>query len=208
MNIRDIMYQASSGASMQGVFGNSSQLLSIGSKGQVVEGLVSKVSDKISISFNGIEVKVPNSAVRGATEGEVRKFQIMDVSKDNIVLKEVGNTHSQSDTKAMVNTKVPESALSHSAYIKESAQVAAGEQEANKNIAILTGEDYENIEKEEGAVEDFGEASLERTIERVKSRNSGKRTARRVIRSFARNLRRGLRISRRTVFWIRRPKPR
>ena len=107
-----------------------------------------KVSDKISISFNGIEVKVPNSAVRGATEGEVRKFQIMDVSKDNIVLKEVGNTHSQSDTKAMVNTKVPESALSHSAYIKESAQVAAGEQEANKNIAILTGEDYENIEKE------------------------------------------------------------
>jgi len=65
MNIRDIMYQASSGASMQGVFGNSSQLLSIGSKGQVVEGLVSKVSDKISISFNGIEVKVPNYAVRG-----------------------------------------------------------------------------------------------------------------------------------------------
>ncbi len=192
MNIRDIMYQASSGASMQGVFGNSSQLLSIGSKGQVVEGLVSKVSDKISISFNGIEVKVPNSAVRGATEGEVRKFQIMDVSKDNIVLKEVGNIHSQSDTKAMVNTKVPESALSHSAYIKESAQVAAGEQEANKNIAILTGEDYESIEKEEGAVEDFGEASLERTIERVKEQKQWEENCQESNKELCQQLKKGL----------------
>ena len=167
MNIKDIMHQPGNVAGT-GILPDRSPFLSIGKKGQVVEGVISKVSDKISISFNGIEVAVPHSAVRNAMEGGTRKFQIMDVSKDNIVLKEVGNTHSQSDTKAMVNTKVPESALSHSAYIKESAQVAAGEQEANKNIAILTGEDYESIEKEEGAVEDFGEASLERTIERVK----------------------------------------
>ncbi len=49
MNIRDIMYQASSGASMQGVFGNSSQLLSIGSKGQVVEnsGSINSLEEQI-----------------------------------------------------------------------------------------------------------------------------------------------------------------
>ena len=176
MNIRDIMYQASNSASMQGVFGNNSQLLSIGSKGQVVEGLVSKVSDKISISFNGIEVKVPNSAVRGATEGEVRKFQIMDVSKDNIVLKEVGNTGSQGSTRALASTKAPDNAgiYSNNNNVKGSAQVAAEDKEAVKNIAILTGEDYASIEKEEGNIEDCREEDLERAAQKIKEQKEWK----------------------------------
>ncbi len=88
MNIKDIMHQPGQVA-RTGVMPDRSPFLSIGKKGQVVEGVISKVSDKISISFNGIEVAVPHSAVRNATEGGTRKFQIMDVSKDNIVLNEM-----------------------------------------------------------------------------------------------------------------------
>lgn len=168
MNVNSIMYQASNTAGMGGML-NNSPLLSIGSKGQIVEGVISKVSDKISISFNGIEVSVPHSAVHDATEGETRKFQIMDVSKDSIVLKEAGKSQNQNTARATVNTKAPDNAGISSSHLSESAKVAAGGQEAAKNIAILTGEDYENIEKEEGAIDGDEEfTSLERSLERVK----------------------------------------
>lgn len=168
MNVNSIMYQTSSTSGMGNIFNNGS-FLSIGNKGQIVEGVISKVSDKISINFNGVEVSVPHSAVREATEGETRKFQIMDVSKDSIVLKEVGNSYNQGVTRAMVNTKAPDSAGASGNRLNESTQVAAGEQEAAKNIAILTGEDYKEIEEGEGAIDGEEEfTSLERTLERVK----------------------------------------
>lgn len=168
MNINNIMYQSNNTTGM-GNMSNSNPFLSIGKKGQIVEGVISKVSDKISINFNGVEVSVPHFAVRDAMEGETRKFQIMEVSKDNIVLKEAGKLRSRDTTRAMVSTKAPDNAGMSSNHLSESAQVVAGEQEAAKNIAILTGEDYENIEKEEGAIDGDEEfTSLERAVERVK----------------------------------------
>lgn len=162
------MHQTSNTAGM-GNKSNNSPFLSIGSKGQVVEGVISKVADKISINFNGIEVSVPHAAVPNAKEGETRKFQIMDVSKENIVLKEVRKPGSQSASKAMVSTKAPDNAGMSSNHLNDSAKVAAEEQAATKNIAILTGEDYKNIENGEGALDEGEEfTSLERAVERVK----------------------------------------
>ena len=174
MNIKDIMHPQA--AARTGAMPDKNPFLSIGRKGQVVEGVVSKVSDKISISFNGIEVAVPHSAVRNATEGETRKFQIMDVSKDNIVLKEVGNTYNQGMPVTPASAKVPENAgvYSKNSNIKDNAQVAAEDKEAVKNIAILTGEDYESIEKEEGSIEDCKEEDLERAAQRVKEQKEWK----------------------------------
>ena len=172
MNIKDIMYQTDAATSMgKSPFAGSS-MLAIGGKGQVVEGVISGVSDKISINFNGIEVSVPHSAVRGATEGETRKFQIMDVSKENIVLKEVGRTDSSGGTRAMVNTTIDSSAYNYSSYVKDSAQAASAKQEAGRNIAVLTGEDYQSIEEEEGAIEKYQDESLDRAIERVKEQKA------------------------------------
>ena len=175
MNIKDILHQPGHVA-RTGVMPDRSPFLSIGKKGQVVEGVISKISDKISISFNGIEVAVPHSAVRGATEGETRKFQIMDVSKDNIVLKEVGNTYSQGSTRALASTKVPDNAgvYSNNNDVKVNAQVAAEDKEAVKNIAILTGEDYASIEKEEGNIENCKEDELERAAQKVKEQKEWK----------------------------------
>jgi len=175
MNIKDILHQPGHVA-RTGVMPDKSPFLSIGKKGQVVEGVISKISDKISISFNGIEVAVPHSAVRRATEGGTRKFQIMDVSKDNIVLKEVGNTYSQGSTRALASTKVPDNAgvYSNNNDVKVNAQVAAEDKEAVKNIAILTGEDYASIEKEEGNIENCKEDELERTAQKIKEQKEWK----------------------------------
>ena len=77
VNIRDI-YNRSTNVSgtMAGVLKGS--MLAIGSKGQVVQGVVSKVSNQISINFNGVEVAIPKTAVQNAKEGETRNFKIMD----------------------------------------------------------------------------------------------------------------------------------
>ena len=82
MNIGDIMHQTQKTAFGAGNAFRKNSFLSIGKKGQTVEGVISGVSDRISINFNGIEVSVPHSAVQDAREGETRKFQIMDVSKE------------------------------------------------------------------------------------------------------------------------------
>ena len=192
MNIKDIMHPQA--AARTGAMPDKNPFLSIGRKGQVVEGVVSKVSDKISISFNGIEVAVPHSAVRNATEGETRKFQIMDVSKDNIVLKEVGNTYNQGMPVTPASAKVPENAgvYSKNSNIKDNAQVAAEDKEAVKNIAILTGEDYESIEKEEGSIEDCKEDDLERAAQRVKEQKEWKEFYQESNKELCRQLQEGL----------------
>lgn len=192
MNIKDIMHPQA--AARTGAMPDKNPFLSIGRKGQVVEGVVSKVSDKISISFNGIEVAVPHSAVRNATEGETRKFQIMDVSKDNIVLKEVGNTYNQGMPVTPASAKVPENAgvYSKNSNIKDNAQVAAEDKEAVKNIAILTGEDYESIEKEEGSIEGCKEEDLERAAQRVKEQKEWKEFYQESNKELCRQLQEGL----------------
>ena len=192
MNIKDIMHPQV--AARTGAMPDKSPFLSIGRKGQVVEGVVSKVSDKISISFNGIEVAVPHSAVRNATEGATRKFQIMDVSKDNIVLKEVGNTYNQGMPVTPASAKVPENAgvYSKNSNIKDNAQAAAEDKEAVKNIAILTGEDYESIEKEEGSIEDCKEEDLGRAAQRVKEQKEWKEFYQESNKELCRQLQEGL----------------
>ena len=73
MNIRDIMTQTASfvkGNKGSGVINGS--MLSIGKKGQMVEGVIKGVANQISISFNGVEVALPHTAVQDAREGETR----------------------------------------------------------------------------------------------------------------------------------------
>ncbi len=174
MNIRNIMLNTNGiNSGKKSMFDNQS-LLSIGSKGQVVEGVISSVSDKISINFSGVEVKVPSSAVQNATEGEKRKFQIMDVSKENIVLKEIGNTQKTQNTKAMASTTVAESSYDYAGHLKGGAQVAEGVADAKKNISVLTGEDYQSLEEDEGALEKYQDESLDRAVERIKEQRKWK----------------------------------
>lgn len=77
---------------------------SIGKKGDVVEGVVKNVSDKITIDFNGREVEFPATTVQNAKEGDKVKFQIMDVSNERIVLKALGNAGEDAGTQVAFTT--------------------------------------------------------------------------------------------------------
>lgn len=166
MNVNDIITQTTHVSRRKTAFGTDS-FLQIGRRGQVVQGVISKVSDKVSISFNGAEVSVPASSVQNATEGETRNFKIMEVSKERIVLKEVGREAS-SGSRAMVATTVSASSYSFSDHLNESGKVSGAKQQAGQNIAVLTGEDYQSMESEQGALEEYKASALDRAIERHK----------------------------------------
>ena len=167
VNIRDIYNRtANMSGSRAGVLNGS--MLAIGSKGQVVEGVVSKVSNQISINFNGVEVAVPKTAVQNAREGETRRFKIMDVSKDNIVLKEVGNGGLASGAVAVSHTTVSAGVNSGTYGSSESKDAAAAKTEMNKNLAVLTGDDYKCVEESEGSVDKCEEEYVDKAVEKMK----------------------------------------
>lgn len=191
MNIRDITVQHSSSDGHRTAFGANS-FLSIGRKGQIVEGVISSVSDRISINFNGVEVSVSGSSVRNATEGEARSFRIMDVSKDHIVLKEVGNNTSSGSKRAMMGTTVSAGSHSFPDYLEEAREVSEAKQQAGQNIAVLTGEDYQGIESEQGALEEYKESALDRAIEHHKEKRQWQQETMETNREFRRESREDL----------------
>ena len=184
VNIRDI-YNRSTNVSgtMAGVLKGS--MLAIGSKGQVVQGVVSKVSNQISINFNGVEVAIPKTAVQNAREGETRNFKIMDVSKDNIVLKEVGNSGLTSKAAVVSHTTVSSGVNSGTYGYRTSvsgnsgsSDAASTKSEMNKNLAVLTGDDYKSMEESAGSVDKCEEEYVDKAVEKIKQQKLDNETNR------------------------------
>ena len=167
MNIQEIAAPDSFVAGRKTAFGGNS-FLQLGSKGQTIEGTVTNVSDRVSINFNGVEVAFPPSSVPNAREGEVRTYKIMDVSQENIVLKEVGGKNTSGTVRALMGTSVSAASYSYSEYLEDTAGLSREKQQAGQNIAVLTGEDYQDIEEEQGALEAYKESALDRAIEKSK----------------------------------------
>ena len=50
--------------------------------GQVIEGVVTDVKDKVSIDFSGRELRFPKESVPDAKKGQVRRFQVVEAGKN------------------------------------------------------------------------------------------------------------------------------
>jgi len=175
MDIQNISIYSShtAGKGGTGAFPNPS-LLEIGKKGQVVQGQITKVGENISINFHGIEVSVARGAVRDAREGDIRNFEIRDVTKDSIVLKEVGQAEGQGEVRGMVKTSVAPSGYSFAECLEASADSTQAKAEAGQNLAVLNGEDYASVEEEEGSLEKASRECAERAVERMKEKKEWK----------------------------------
>lgn len=150
--------------------GGKQSFLGIGKKGQIVQGTISRVDDMVSINFNGIEVAVSKGAIKNAKEGEIRNFEIKDISKDSIILKEVENTQDTSSVRGMVNTSVDTSDYSFAECLEASKDAAQADREANESLSVLNGEDYAAIEEEEGSLTEKTRECVERAIQKRKER--------------------------------------
>ncbi len=139
--------------------------------GQILEGIVSDVSDQISINFSGRECKFSKEAVPNAREGEIKKFKIMDVSKNGIVLKEVGSAAKQESKKevTLLFTQVDTGKGTVTTFMSEETSVKEEEQELRQTAACMTEDDYHELSKEGFTIEDFEQERLARALERIKS---------------------------------------
>jgi hypothetical protein len=139
--------------------------------GEEIDGVITKVSDQISISFSGREVIVSKSTVQNATEGEIRKFKIMDVSNQSIVLKEVGKSTSNTSGKATwTNVETFKAAFNeYQAALEEKNQVDEEKAEKLKEVANrLTKKDYDELIKEGKYLDAFSLTQLDRALDRIK----------------------------------------
>ena len=144
----------------------------LGTKGQIIEGTIAQVSDKISIDFDGMEITVSQSSVRNAKEGEIRNFQIMEVSKQKIVLKEVENNISTENNGSILRTTVEAGQTSFEDVLESSMEEDDEEEDAKEDLdsvtSRMTGEDYRAIEEEGVSLESYILKRLERMLNRIK----------------------------------------
>ena len=148
-------------------------------KGMIVDGVITRVSNSISINLDGVEVQVASSAIKNATEGETRKFEIIDVSKDGIAIKEVGRDQTSGNLAARKSTVV----MAQAARIINSAVENKEEQEKESNkekthssvsdvTGRMTGSDYGAIAEEGVSPEDMEINAFDAALERAKEKHS------------------------------------
>lgn len=173
MEIMNSVKKTGSGTERVGADGGKSNVdyTVLGAKGQIIEGTIAQVSDKVSIDFSGIDVTVPKSAVRNAKEGEIRRFQITEVSKKSIVLKEVEQEQAlNNQTGKIVRTTVGGKQATFADMSEQS------EEEQEKGLfsrldsigARMTGEDYKELEEEGVSLESYNLERLEKALNRIK----------------------------------------
>lgn len=147
---------------------------SFGNKGDIIEGVVRKVSDKVSIDFNGKELEFSRTTVQDATEGNTIKFQIMDVSDDRIVLKALGSPEAvvAEQSSGIVSTQLETGVTVTDAGNPSSEDIA---EENYSNIDNMTVKDAEAASRALGdsftELEEYRLEAFDRLIEAIKSMN-------------------------------------
>ena len=173
MNVRDCVNGTNSGGEqVTRERGKSAfDYTSLGEKGQIIDGVITQVSEQVSIDFGGTEIKISQTAVQNAREGEVRSFQIMDVSKNSIVLKEVEQNAVTSNGVLCTNVvNSQDSFVTHMEKAEEtSGQDSKDAKEELENVSSrMTGKDYTALQEEGMSLEKYELERLERALNRIK----------------------------------------
>ena len=146
----------------------------LGKKGQFLTGTITDVSQKISIDFGGTEVTVPKNAVRDAKEGEERVFEIKDVSKNSIVLKEVEKSvASTGGTKAIMRTMVGSDKVNFSSMLEQSGMsdgnvIENASEKVDSLRTRMTGEDVRAMGEEGVSAQKSSVERVEQMLTRIK----------------------------------------
>ena len=154
--------------------GSQKDYTRLGMKGQIIVGTITGVSKKISINFSGTQINVPKSAVRDAREGEQRSFEIKEVSKESIVLKEVETSMgSAGGNQALVRTMVGNDKACFADLLEQSGMsdgntVEGLEQHATSAAERMTGQDVQDMEENGMSVSKKEVDQVDQMVSRVK----------------------------------------
>lgn len=173
MNVKSIngMTEAAAKSSIT----KSSNNLSSFTKGEVIEGKILKVADKISIDFNGKEMTVPKSAIPDAKEGELRHFEVMNVSNENITLKEIESSEDTKDNEentGIVCTTVETDRSALQEHLEKTKEENYDFEEAQKILddilSRMTEADYKALTEEGISPESYMLDQLDKALNRIK----------------------------------------
>ncbi len=141
--------------------------------GQELEGIILKVSDQISIDFSGKQVNVSQATIPDAKEGEIRKFQITEISNRGIVLKEVGSTKKQQDASGGNGIVFTQTEVDASAVLTTQDKNAEEDESKLEDLSSkMTAKNYMDIQEEGISLESYELDLLKRALERVKVQRS------------------------------------
>ncbi len=174
MNINELITDSTSAStktSRRTAFGNKSYL-NLGSKGQEVSGTITSMTGGITLDFNGCSVKLPSGSIDSASEGQTRKFRIMQVSKDSVVLKSTDSASETTAAKPMVSTVVNSSATDFEDILKDAYKVSETKAQQQSNITVLSGDDARALDDEGTPLEEYYDDSFDRAVERIKQQKA------------------------------------
>lgn len=135
-------------------------------EGQIIEGTVTNVGDKVSMDFSGRTLNFAKESVPGAAKGQVRRFQVMSSGEKGVTLREISVQASGRRGSGVAAMQVDNSRVLTAQAEQEEADAQEEESDA---AGRLTGEDYEALIKEKYTLEGFNLTRLARAIERVKA---------------------------------------
>lgn len=140
--------------------------------GDIIEGIVTTVSEQISINFSGKEFHFPKEAVQNAKEGEKRTYKIMEASGASFVLKEIGKAKAEGGQGKMLFTTVDTGMQ----MIAQNFGTLPGQQAEEDRLGSIsdraTEEDCKELEEEGMTLEKYSLERLERLLERMKAQTA------------------------------------
>ena len=140
--------------------------------GDIIEGIVTSVSEQISINFSGKEFHFPKEAVQNAKEGEKRTYKIMEASGASFVLKEIGKAKAEGGQGKMLFTTV-DTGMQMIAQNFGTLPAQQTEEDRLGNISDrATEKDCKELEEEGMTLEKYNLERLERLLERMKAQTA------------------------------------
>ena len=150
----------------------------LGKKGDRITGVVTGISDGVTMDFSGTEIKLARDSVSDAKEGQKRTFEITEVSKKRIVLKEVKETQQQSKSNGLIQTLIendPNKIMNANNLMNQS--LSDGNQASSMESINdrMTEEDVSQLEEEGMSLEKYELERLEKALSRIKEQRIAKK---------------------------------
>ncbi len=157
------------------------QGLSFMKKGQQITGVVISVAEQVTFDFNGQKVSAPKDVVGKVKPGEVKTFEILKTTKNEIELRILDPDDGSRKTSFRAKLAVEADWETVLAKKEKSARRAEQEQESKDSLdslkeveGRLTELDYKNMEQEGFDPQNYTLQGLQRVLDRVKNKESQK----------------------------------
>lgn len=148
-------------------------------EGDILEGVVSD-NNKVCINVNGKEIKVDNSSTENSNTGDVKKYQVLNRSKDKLILQEVKENTGVNE-KIDINSKINSAEIKQDYFTQEikksifdtKSAIADNNMEQqlteklDKSVIVMSPEDLRAIEEDGKSIEDMDIEEIHKKITKI-----------------------------------------